>query len=226
MSSGRAAILMWAAIASVVAQVAFAEDPDGIPAMAESSSPDAHLATSSGPDGDRVQSENPDDLVVGSDAVDAHLVGSEDPDAMVVGSKSPGQDPGQSTALQDLPNAASQLAADRADFEQALERQRGTSAAEEAAGGSAEEPDARAGPPASVNGQRASIHQAKRKLAEARERSARADSAYGTMMERDYPRGEAREKIAYERKQAHLALDAAEKEYDAALNGGAGPASY
>jgi len=226
MRSGRASILVWAAIASFVAQVAFAEDPDGMPAMAESSSPDAHLATSSGPDSHLAQSENPGDLVVGSEDLDAHLVGSEDPDAMVVGSESLDQHQGQSTALQDLPSVKSQLAADRADFQAALERQHATSSAEEPAGGSADERGMRGAPPASVNSQRVSIHQAKLKLADARERSARADSAYGTMMERDYPRGEAREKIASERKQANQALAAAEKAYDAALNGGAGPASY
>jgi hypothetical protein len=201
-------------------------DPDGMPAMAESSSPDAHLATSSGPDSHLAQSENPDDLVAESEDLDDHLAGSEDPDAMVVGSESPDQHQGHSTALQDLPSVKSQLAAQRAEFDEALARQHATSSAEESAGGSAEEPGVRVGPPASVNAQRASIHQAKLKLADAREQSARANSAYGTMMERDYPRGEAREKIAYQRKQAHQTLAAAEKEYDAALNGGAGPASY
>ncbi len=79
--------------------------------------------------------------------------------------------------------------------------------------------------PRCVNNRIAGIHQAKQALAEARERREQANTAYGQMMESGYPRGEARATIVNERKSAQAAFDAADRHYNAELEGGMGPAS-
>ena len=217
-------LVMCALVATLVAQVGFADDRFGKPAMAESSSPDDHLAESSDPDSDLADSEDPDDLVVGSEDLDSRVVGSEDPDAMVVGAESLDQHQGHSTALQDLPNARPEGTTDRETGDDDPQRQRVENLYEENAEASsgAERKPAIGG----VKGQIAAIHQAKQALAEAREQSTQADTAYGRMMESGYPRGEARAKIVNDRKRAHKELEAAKQRYGAALDGGVGPASY
>lgn len=204
---------------TLLAQVGFAADRFGQPAMAESSSPDDHRATSSDPDRHRAHSVDPEDLVVGSHALNSRIVGSEDPGASVVEAGVFDQHPGRSTGLQDLPNAEVGRA-----FEDDPPRQRignpSQPTAEKSRG------DGRSAASDRMNSRIAGIHQAKQALGEARERKERANAAYGQMMKSGYPRGEARAKIVNARKSAQDAFDAADRHYNAVLEGGVGPANH
>jgi hypothetical protein len=213
-------------VAAVVlaAQVGLAEDRLGMPAMGESSSPDDHLATSSDSDSDLGHSQNPDDLLVESVNPDSLLAESEDPDSLVVESENLDDRLGHSTALQDLPDAdAQEREIEQETLAEMRERHRTEGLAEDATA------TPRDGPPSTsgnrMNAQIASIRAAKKQFAAAKARASKADEAYGVMMERDYPRGEARLKIVDERKLAQQELESAQKTYDAALNGDGNPAS-
>jgi hypothetical protein len=216
---------MGIAIFALVAQVGLAEDRSGMPAIGESSSPDEHTATSSRPGSHSAKSENPDDMVVGTEKLGSHIAGTENPDGMVAETENLDQHRGRSTALQDLPTVEDQeRKIQNETLEEMRERHRTEGRAEEGAGKLAEE-----APAAATNrmkGQIAAIHGAKKELEESRERVAKADDVYGKMIQRDYPRGEARLKIVDEQKLAHEALRAAEQRYDAALNAGGSPASH
>ena len=213
-------------VATIVfaANVGLAEDRLEMPGMGKSSSPDDHLATSSDPDSHMGNSENPDDLLVQSENPDSMVVGSEDPDSMVVGSENLDDHLGRSTTLQDLPDAAAQeRKVEGETLAEMRERHRQAGMAEEAAAASGNN-DPSTGS-SRMNDQIGSIREAKEQLAAAQARATKADDVYGTMMRRNYPRGEARLKIVDERKLAHRDLESAQKRYDAALNGDGSPAS-
>ncbi len=155
---------------TLLAQVGFAADRLGQPAMAESSSPDDHRATSSDPDRHRAHSVDPEGLVVGSHDLNSRIVGSEDPGARVVESEVLDQHLGRSTGLQDLPDAEICRT-----FENDARRQRAGNPSQptaEKSGG-----DGRSAASDRMNSRISGIHQAKQALGEARERRERANAA-------------------------------------------------
>ncbi len=210
---------------ALAAQVGVADDRLNAPAMGESSSPDEHLATSSDPDSHLAQSEDLDDHEGQSKDLDDLVVESEDLDDLVVESEDLDDHMGYSKDLQDLPSAEDQqLQIERETLQAMRERYREEVRDEEAA----EPPGDDASSPGNnrMNMQIAAIHEAKQALEISRKLANEADDVYANMMRNDYPRGEARLKIVDERNIARDALRAAEQRYDAALDGGGGPASY
>jgi hypothetical protein len=212
------ACLAGVAIAAFAAGMALAEDRLGMPAMGDSSSPDEHLATSSDPDSHMGHSLDPDDLVVEAGDPDDLVVEAEDPDDLVVESEQLEDHIGGSTVLQDLPDAeAQELAVERETLRKLRDRHR------EAAPTPPPTPAPGSSP---LDTQLAEVHAAKQGAEAARQRVAKAENAYGIMMDTDYPRGEARLLIVDERKLARKELKASQQRYDEALSGGVvGPAS-
>lgn len=128
---------------------------------------------------------------------------------------------GRSSEIQNLGDAEQQ---DEQVERETMAEMRARHRSEELAEPAAEPTPANSGAHDRMNGQIASVHSAKADLEAAKSRVEQADSVYGQMLERKYPRGEARLKIVDERKLAHQDLARAEQAYDEALGGG-GPAS-
>lgn len=152
----------------------------------------------------RAQTENPDDMVVGSQSPGALVAGTEDlsslegtthslpngvptlsPLELVAPSESPGALVGETSSLSDLPEAReADAAAERQVEEQVRAAQPGFRLA-------------------------TSSGEAEAQLSGAKSRLEQANAAVGKMLQRDYPRGEARARIYAEQRAARQAVASA-----------------
>ena len=155
--------------------------------MTTSDSMSRHMATSGDADDHMAESIDPDSLVVESTDPDSLVVESTDPDGLVVDSESPDEHTGHSEALQHLDQEAPD---------------RGYVAIDGV-------PSAIALDPTPSAAELLAMRRLERAEAEA------AREAYGDMMENDYPRGEARERIVRRRDESMAAYEQAREELEA-----------
>jgi len=207
--------LIGSAALALAAPLALATDSLGDAGIGSSSSPDAHEESSESLDSHHATSGKIGNHEETSENIDAHETGSENPDDLDAGPENIADHESGSVGLQDLGNADQQDAAvERTTLKEVEASQPSAAPAHRAESTSSHR----------MSSQLANVHAAKQQVIAAKKRAATADDAYSQMMETDYPRGEARLKIVDERKLAHESLERAERNYDAALNGG-GPAS-
>jgi hypothetical protein len=157
------------------------------PAEAAAGSPDADVVGSGTPV--EAGSQDPSSITTGSESPDADLVGSGEPNADA-DSQAPVADT-SAPAPDTLPSAGS--------YDRAAEREDATEIRTED------------GSPSTPSD---SVAAARSALAMAQQEVDALDHAYADMMQRDYPRGEERQRLIDQRAAAHAALGAAQQRYD------------
>lgn len=195
-------ILLWTATISlaillgILPGAARADDRDGNGGAAETTAGQLkdHDADSENPDDDLLGSEDSDRRTVGSEDPAKRQTGSENSDSMLEGSGDIDRHETGSEDLTNLPEARPESGDDSID-DSGQSRQEPMSASSEA------DPD---------------VVIARNNLVRAEKRAAAARSAYGAMVQRDYPRGDARVQIVKERDDAMKAYEEAKRALAAA----------
>ena len=195
-------ILLWTAtitlavVLGVLPGAARADDPDGNGGAAETTAGqlEDHDADSENPDDDLQGSEDSDRRTVGSEDPAKRRTGAEDSDSMLEGSENVDRHGTDSEDLTNLPEARPEAGDDSID-DSGQSRQERMSASSEA------DPE---------------VVIARNNLVRAEKRAAAARSAYGDMIQRDYPRGDARVQIVKERDDAMKAYEEAKRALAAA----------
>ena len=163
---------------------------------------DPAMSTSDTMDHHHAESIDPDSLVVESEDLDDHLGHSENPDDLVVESGDPDERLAESESLDSHEGHSENL-----------------SDLETVAPDDGYEPIVPASQANWEPTDDARVVVARDRVVRAEERATRARSRYSEMMDRDYPRGAARERIVRERDESETALYKARGELEALDNG-------
>jgi hypothetical protein len=152
------------------------------PDEAKSGRMEDHEAASEDPNEMTAESHNPDEMTVESETMDGRVTESENPASMVTGAGQLSEHEGTSTNLSDLKQARPDVGFQEIESPGQSEWETTT------------DPD---------------VLVARKHLVRAQQRAQNARTAYGDMMERNYPRGAARIEIVNERDASMTALEEA-----------------